>query len=250
VNKTRIKILAGFLFVGLPVFAQTDSQWVLEQSTLTYHVSHLRGRTSRGRFFSVGLFLADIFQKLGVLGGATLVYRQLGYLVRPRGETLFAARDDHQRWRQRMGWLVSCVEADRNGRRRCSPGLGGPAARFIEGDGSVTVTSWSARRVELQTDCAACGPVMINQLYFPAWRAELLPGAQPLQVRPAMPPGLIEVRVPPGSHRVLIDIPRGRSERLGDWITAVCALMCFALYPLGRSYRWMRAASGIDHDQR
>ena len=126
----------------------------------------------------------------------------------------------------------------------------GPQARFIEGDGSVTVTSWSARRVELQTDCAACGPVMINQLYFPAWRAELLPGAQPLQVQPAMPPGLIEVRVPPGSHRVLIDIPRSRSERLGDWITAVCALMCFALYPLGRSYRWMQAASGIDHAQR
>jgi hypothetical protein len=40
VNKIRIKMLAAFLFVGLPVFAQTDSQWVLEQSTLTYHVSH------------------------------------------------------------------------------------------------------------------------------------------------------------------------------------------------------------------
>ena len=26
--------------MGFPTFAQTDSQWVLEQSTLTYHVSH------------------------------------------------------------------------------------------------------------------------------------------------------------------------------------------------------------------
>jgi hypothetical protein len=34
------KILLAFLLVALPVFAQADSQWVLEQSTLTYHMSH------------------------------------------------------------------------------------------------------------------------------------------------------------------------------------------------------------------
>jgi hypothetical protein len=38
VNKTIL--LAALLFFGLPAFAQTDSQWVLGQSTLTYHVSH------------------------------------------------------------------------------------------------------------------------------------------------------------------------------------------------------------------
>src|SRR5579863_6194426 len=34
------KILIGVLFLALPAVAQTDSQWVLGQSTLTYHVSH------------------------------------------------------------------------------------------------------------------------------------------------------------------------------------------------------------------
>jgi hypothetical protein len=34
------KILAAFLFVLLPQLAWADSQWVLDQSTLTYHVSH------------------------------------------------------------------------------------------------------------------------------------------------------------------------------------------------------------------
>jgi len=34
------KILIAFLLVALPTFAATDSQWVLEQVTLTYHVSH------------------------------------------------------------------------------------------------------------------------------------------------------------------------------------------------------------------
>ena len=36
-NKT---ILMASLLFAAPALAQTDSQWVLEQSTLTYHVSH------------------------------------------------------------------------------------------------------------------------------------------------------------------------------------------------------------------
>ncbi len=38
-NKT-IRLLIALSLLGRPAFAQTDSQWVLEQSTLTYHVSH------------------------------------------------------------------------------------------------------------------------------------------------------------------------------------------------------------------
>jgi hypothetical protein len=34
------KILTAFLLLALPTFAGTDGQWVLEQCTLTYHVSH------------------------------------------------------------------------------------------------------------------------------------------------------------------------------------------------------------------
>src|SRR6202166_3597230 len=39
-NKIPVKILIALVFFGLPAFAQTGSQWTLEQSTLTYHVSH------------------------------------------------------------------------------------------------------------------------------------------------------------------------------------------------------------------
>src|SRR6201998_641306 len=34
------KILIAFLFLAVPALGQTDSQWVLSQSTLTYHVYH------------------------------------------------------------------------------------------------------------------------------------------------------------------------------------------------------------------
>ncbi|MFZ0800298.1 MAG: YceI family protein [Terriglobales bacterium] len=34
------KILTVFLLAALPTFAAADTQWILHQSTLTYHVSH------------------------------------------------------------------------------------------------------------------------------------------------------------------------------------------------------------------
>jgi len=40
-NKIRIApLLAAVLSFALPLFAAPDAQWVLQQSTLTYHVSH------------------------------------------------------------------------------------------------------------------------------------------------------------------------------------------------------------------
>lgn len=36
----KLKLLIPLLFFALPALAQTDQQWVLSQSTLTYHVSH------------------------------------------------------------------------------------------------------------------------------------------------------------------------------------------------------------------
>lgn len=34
------RLLIAFVLAALPLFAQQDAQWVLQQSTLTYHMSH------------------------------------------------------------------------------------------------------------------------------------------------------------------------------------------------------------------
>jgi hypothetical protein len=40
VNNKKLKILIAFFLFAVPTFAQTDSLWILDQSSLTYHVSH------------------------------------------------------------------------------------------------------------------------------------------------------------------------------------------------------------------
>jgi len=36
----KLKVIAPFILLALPSLAAADSQWILDQSTLTYHVSH------------------------------------------------------------------------------------------------------------------------------------------------------------------------------------------------------------------
>ena len=109
----------------------------------------------------------------------------------------------------------------------------GPRARFLEGDGAVTVPVWSPRHIEVQTDCTVCGPLMIRQFYYPEWRAQLVSQSRPLAVTAALPQGLLEVQVPPGRQQVLLEIPREVSERAGDWISGICALAIAGMLALG-----------------
>jgi hypothetical protein len=109
----------------------------------------------------------------------------------------------------------------------------GPRARFLDGDGTVNVLLWSPRHIEVQTDCTVCEPLMIRQFYYPEWRAQLVSQNSPLAVTPALPQGLLEVQVPPGRQQVLVEIPRGLSEHVGDWISGICALGVAVMFLLG-----------------
>ena len=101
----------------------------------------------------------------------------------------------------------------------------GPKVKFIEGVGNAEVSLWKPRHIEFQVDSLAGGWVMVNQFFYPAWKAELAGQIGPIEIRPAMPEGLLEMHVPPGNHQILLEIPVGMAERLGRWISASCLLL-------------------------
>jgi 6-pyruvoyl-tetrahydropterin synthase related domain len=108
----------------------------------------------------------------------------------------------------------------------------GPSVKFLSGNGIATVSVWKPRLIEFTTDSATDAPtgglVAVKQFYFPAWQAHLISGA-PVPVSVALPPGLIELQVPPGHQQVELEIPRGNDERIGAWLSAFSALICIAL---------------------
>ena len=105
----------------------------------------------------------------------------------------------------------------------------GPQAGFVEGEGSAEVVLWRPRQIEVLTDCDACRPLVVKQLYYPKWQAKLLPEGIPLPVGPELPQGLLEVQAPPGRHQILVEMPRSLDEEIGSWLSALGILICGVL---------------------
>jgi hypothetical protein len=119
----------------------------------------------------------------------------------------------------------------------------GPKVRFREGDGSVSGSRWEPRRIQFETNSTTGGWIMINQFYYPLWQAESIGDHSRLPVRPAMPDGLLEVQVQPGTKNIQVDLPTSSSERLGCWLSLIGLLICllgvFGERPGKRSWaRW------------
>lgn len=133
------------------------------------------------------------------------------------------------------GWFAAWLPEDTNQRISLQASLG-PKARFKGGEGNVQVLDWSPRHILVETKTPADGWVMLNQFYYPTWRASFSGRKEPLTLRTAMPEGLLEVKVPSGDRKILVEIPTSFAERLGQWTSILCALFCLLLVGFSRSH--------------
>ena len=105
----------------------------------------------------------------------------------------------------------------------------GPKVRFDQSAGSAQLLVWKPRNIEIETASSSGGWVMVNQVYYPTWRAVVIDQGRPATVRPAMPEGLVEVETPPGNHRILIQIPISLAEQMGRWLSVLSMILCLIL---------------------
>jgi hypothetical protein len=101
--------------------------------------------------------------------------------------------------------------------------------RFSGTTGHVDVLTWKPRHIEFRTNSVRGGAITINQFYYPAWHAEVTGQAGPAAIEAAIPTGLLQLRVPSGIQDVRFEIPVSTAERLGRWVSALCALFCLML---------------------
>jgi hypothetical protein len=78
--------------------------------------------------------------------------------------------------------------------------------KFSGATGTTRVLAWAPRHVEFEVTRADGGPVIASQFYYPLWQAGLLESGELLETNPAMPEGVVEVRVPPGRAKVALEI--------------------------------------------
>jgi uncharacterized membrane protein len=113
----------------------------------------------------------------------------------------------------------------------------GPRARFTSGSGTISVASWAARHIAIETDSPSGGRVMINQFFFPSWRATLVPSGQQIGTAPSTPEGLLTAKAPEGHTTIRFDIPVELSEQFGLWISVVSLVFSAVLLWKGWSDR-------------
>jgi hypothetical protein len=134
--------------------------------------------------------------------------------------------DDHD------GWFYAWSPPGIDEARAIDASIG-PQVRFLTGEGTADVLLWKPRHIEFQTNSATGGWVMIRQFYYASWRAALVGPykASPdqtldIDIKAAMPEGLLELQVPPGRQQIQLEIPIGRAERIGYWISVLFAFLC------------------------
>jgi hypothetical protein len=122
------------------------------------------------------------------------------------------------------GWFAAWSTTGLNKSRAISAS-DGPRARFISGDGHVNGVLWKPRDIEIDTDGQTGGDLLVNQFYFPEWKAAAGREYPNLIVTPKLPEGLLQVRVPPGPQHVRLQIPMGISEYGGTWISELILIL-------------------------
>jgi len=117
------------------------------------------------------------------------------------------------------------------------------------GSGDAQVVSIQPRRMELQAACKTDCTLEVGQFYYPAWHAKLLISGAEIPLRPSSPEGLMNLSLPPGDHRVELELPRGWSERAGVWLSIASLGVVTFLAARFRVFRGSRRARAVaEHD--
>lgn len=109
-----------------------------------------------------------------------------------------------------------------------------------DGDASVKMVAHGGQSDEVHVDATRDSLIMFYTRYFPGWTAWV--DGQPEQVQPYGEQGLIAVKVPAGSHDVLVRYEDTPPMQAGTIISAVSLLVTAALLARERGDRQARRA--------
>lgn len=90
--------------------------------------------------------------------------------------------------------------------------------------GSVEVTRTGPRNIELHVRTPEPASLIVNQLYYPAWKAHAVNDGNELPIGATDPEGVIAIAVPAGERNISLELVQTSSEAAGLW-TSMAALV-------------------------
>jgi hypothetical protein len=114
--------------------------------------------------------------------------------------------------------------------------------------GVARVERWLPRRIDLVADSSIGTVLTLRHFYYPGWIASVEGKAKLLPIT-ASPVGLIEIELPPGRNRILVELARETPEKAGNAISYAAAGMCIVLASFGYARRQGRPPTQLSTER-
>lgn len=97
------------------------------------------------------------------------------------------------------------------------------------GQGRAFIQSRSPRHMVVAVDIPVAGWVKLPHFYYPGWRATVGDPVTQLPIRPSIPEGLIEVKIEPGRHEIVLELMTSMAEKIG-WAISGFSVFVFGWF--------------------
>jgi hypothetical protein len=106
-----------------------------------------------------------------------------------------------------------------------------PAGRvsFLAGGGTASLGTITARHLRLEANCFAPCTLLLKLAHYPFWQAYEV-SKRSVRLEPFGQAGLTELWLSPGSHQVDLELPLGRSEIWGGWLSLVSLFVAVLMF--------------------
>jgi len=101
-------------------------------------------------------------------------------------------------------------------------------ASFLAGDGTAALDAVTPRHLRVKANCLTPCTLLLKLVFYPFWQAHEN-SSQPIPLQPTRA-GLTELSLSPGTHEVDLELPRGRSEIWGVWLSFISLVVVAALF--------------------
>jgi hypothetical protein len=120
-----------------------------------------------------------------------------------------------------------------------------PAGRvsFRGGIGTASFGTVTARHLRLEANCSAPCTLLLKLVYYPFWQAQEV-SKQSVCLKPSGRAGLTELSLGSGNHQVDLELPFGRSEIWGAWLSLVSLVVVAWMFFQDRRRKSLPASAG------
>jgi hypothetical protein len=101
------------------------------------------------------------------------------------------------------------------------------------------VLDWRPRRILLDINVVQDAFLNINHFYYPEWHAHIVGLNTELRVSASQPEGFIQMEVPKGRYRVILELKQGFAEKLGKAISLGSLIIMTAGFTYFGSRWWV-----------